>query len=670
VNFFLLTKLAQKAVVLNLIFLAIMSLFRFTLFTFFAPSNVSFFSSDVYNAFFLGLRLDLSVLAYVNLVLFLLLLITSALKVSLKSVITFVRLYYTVMFLLISAILSMDIGFYSFFSSHITILFFGIFDDDTLALWHSLEQNYPTTLIFITSFFYALFLYFLVARIIALTEKNSEQNSKMKMLSFTLITLTLLFLMARGSIGMYPLSKIIPNVSNNAFVNDLALNGVFALEKAYKYYKQNRDNHYDIIKQMGYSKKNIQAAYKDYLQLKFNKNNITLDDANLTHNLQQRTPYNAILEKHKPNVVLIMGESFGAPILKYQSPEFDIMRSLKHHFDANPVFSNFISASNGTIVSMEPLLLNITARPNATTFGQSDFMNTSFLQAAAKVYQKAGYETTLIYGGDLGWRNVGKFFPLQGFDHLVGKHKIIETLHIDPVKDTHDWGVYDEFSLTYLFNQLKNAKKPQFIFILTTNNHPPFILHQGYKSKTLHINATLDKVLKGERSLIMKRLYDYQYALDSVGHFMDKITQDPLLSKNTLVALTADNDTLEGIMNFKNPIAEAKKIPFFLHIPKYIHHKQIDTSIAGSHKDIFPTLYNLTLSNVSYIAMGTNLLDANVTHCGFNDAGNIVTNDGAFKFGNPQNQEQQKCQKFYKATLATQEHLLQSQLTKGTMHEK
>ena len=36
---------------------------------------------------------------------------------------------------------------------------------------------------------------------------------------------------------------------------------------------------------------------------------------------------------------------------------------------------------------------------------------------------------------------------------------------------------------------------------------------------------------------------------------------------------------------------------------------EIDTSLAGSQKDIFPTLYNLTLKDTKYLSIGNNLFD-------------------------------------------------------------
>ena len=87
----------------------------------------------------------------------------------------------------------------------------------------------------------------------------------------------------------------------------------------------------------------------------------------------------------------------------------------------------------------------------------------------------------------------------------------------------------------------------------------------------------------------------------------------------------------------------------------------VDTKTAGSDQDIFPTLYNLTLSDVKYTAVGTDLLDKNRVHCGYNDEGVIVAKDGGFKENEPKTELQKECDAQYKASLAVTEYLIKSQ---------
>ena len=197
------------------------------------------------------------------------------------------------------------------------------------------------------------------------------------------------------------------------------------------------------------------------------------------------------------------------------------------------------------------------------------------------------------------------------------------------------------------------------MYLMTTNNHPPYDIPSEYVSRPLKWSKEMSAHMNGDTQLLDKRLHDYAYALDMAGRFMDEIKKNPKYS-NTVVVITADNNTIESSMKYDNPIATSKLIPFYLYLPKALKPSVIDTFIPGSHKDIFPTLYNLTLSNADYVAMGVNLLDTRVLHCGFNDAGIIVSERGAFEVDKLKNPLQSECNEYYKATLAAQEYLIHS----------
>ena len=124
-----------------------------------------------------------------------------------------------------------------------------------------------------------------------------------------------------------------------------------------------------------------------------------------------------------------------------------------------------------------------------------------------------------------------------------------------------------------------------------------------------------------------------------------------------------NNNTIEGIMHYDNFEEASKKIPFYLYLPEHIRPEAVTTDTPGSHKDLFPTLYALTLSNTSYTAVGSNLFDPESLHCGFNESGIIISATGAFRKNLPSDEQQRECDELYHATLAVGEHLIQSHKT-------
>jgi len=549
------------------------------------------------------------------------------------------------------------VAYFSFFGEHATIMIFGVFDDDTNALLHTALENYNVGLIVFIFLSILFILYWIILKVLSPMNIIKSQAGYFKASIVFILVLVLLGVLARGSLGLFPLVHDTPDPTANIFLNKVAMSPIVSMKNAYKEYKKSKNGKYDLIKDSGY-KDNIVKAFQIHTQ----KTDINKED--LLANIQYKTKKSDLLEKYKPNVVVVMVESFGLPILKYQSSEFDILGNLQKHFQEDILFTHFISSSNGTIVSLEPTLLNITARPHSTAFGQGKYLNTSFSQASARVYQKAGYETSFVYGGNLSWRNVGNFMSKQGFDHVYGRMNIAKELNKDVDAISHDWGVFDEYLYAFVEKKLKESTKPQFIYVLTTNNHPPYKIPKEYKSKSLKISKDLQAHITGDLDLAKRRFRDYAYALDMAGTFLDSI-KNSQLAKNTLVAITADNNTVEGIMKYDDYYNTTKLIPFYLYIPPYLKPKEtIDTSLASSHKDIFPTLYNLTLSDMNYTAIGTNLLDKKHIHCGFNDAGVIISKDGAFKLGKAKTSAQKECEEYYKASLAVTEYLIKSNIAK------
>ena len=638
--------LLRQVVKLQLLFLLLLSLFRASFLFAFSPAQAAFSGPELADAFFLGFRVDLVLVAYLTALPLLLILFNQLAGSRLPRpwLPRILKYYFIIVYLLVSIIIGIDFGYFSFFGEHITLLIFGFFDDDTAALIKIGWKNYNVPLILALCALYAASVVWTVRRVLANVRPLKAVWRPRWTPPLYLLLIALLFVGARGSVGLFPLIKDIPDVSADAFVNALPKNGVFALEKAAEQYRRDKSGRYDLIGQTGY-RGNLPQAFRDYLGT---------DEVNTTDpvgSLARTSPVNPAVEARPPNVVVVMVESFGAPILEYQSDSFDIMRRLKRHFGEDIVFTNFLSGSNGTIVSLEPLLLNVVARPKSVSYGQSRYLGVDFPQAAAEVYRRAGYETSFVYGGDLSWRNVGSFFKRQGFEHVEGKSDIKAALQD---VEEHDWGVYDKHAYDFILRKLRTAKKPQFVFLLTTNNHPPYILSKHYDPKPLVFSEALKKHLTGDLDLDRRRFQDYQYALDMAGRFMDGV-KGSALAQDTVVAITADNNTVEGIMHYDDTLQESKQIPFYLYLPPYLRREPFDRNVSASHNDIFPTLYDRTLSGISYVAVGHDLYARDVLHCGYNDDGIIVSSGGAFRVGKAANPAQKACEKQYKAALAVTE---------------
>lgn len=651
----------KKIIFAHICFLIIMSLFRVIFYLYYSTlDNLNGFYFDILEAFFLGFRIDLTVIGYIQIIPTITLIVLYYLKKEsfLNFFVKFLIYYLFFCYLLVSLLLCADFGFYSYFKEHINILFFGLLDDDTKALLITFWQNYNVIMILAIFFLYLVSLFILIKKVFLIKNKNYNSFLGLKISALIFLILFLFnFLAVRGTLGMYPLGKMIPNISTNEFINKIPQNGFRAFTSALSAREKYNKKKYDLLKVTGY-KNNIEKAFEVHARTK----NINKDD--LLKNITFRTKK---IDNIDYNVVVIMVESFGMPILKYQSNEFDILGELKKHFESDILLRNFISSGDGTISSLQAMLLNIPHRPNSFAFSQSIYNQTSFTYSPAFLYKKADYETSFIYGGDLSWRNLGQFIKYQSYDYLEGKINIFNHLeNKDKNKEEyfHPWGIFDEYLYSHILKKLENSDKKQFIVALSTNNHPPYNIPNDYKSKSLVYNQEIKNHITGDFSLAKQRLTSYAYALDQVGVFLDKFKKSKF-KDNTIVVVTADNNTIDGIMKYDdNEILNSKNIPLYFYLPKELRKKiKIDTNVAGSHKDIFPTLYNLTLNNQEYISIGTDLFNEGLTHYGFNGSMIVNSRTEAKKFKSFK--EKDEMLEYYKASLSISEYLIQEEYKKG-----
>jgi len=648
----------KKLITVYILFLVLMTIFRVVFFSYYSELN-SFieYRFDIFKMLFLGFRIDLTVIGYIQVLPSLVLIVLYYLKKEslYKSFYAFLIYYLFICFTIVTLFISIDFGFYSYFKERINILFFGLFEDDTFALMQTFWQNYSVVWILTIFAIYLITLFLIIKKIF---KQENKENSLIFLLKapslFFLFLILFNFFIIRGTLGMYPIGgKMVENVSTNEYINKMSQNSLRAFINAYKVRDRFKSSKIDYIKETGFAN-NIEKAFE------IHKKSKEINKENLLKNITYKTNK---IDDNNYNVVVIMVESFGMPILKYQSEDFNIMGALKKHFDEDILFTNIISEGDGTISSLETLLLNTPYRPQSFPLSQSNYVHTSFTFAPAFLYQEDGYNTSFIYGGDLTWRDLDKFIKYQGYKNIEGKQDIFSSITPNKKIDDyfHPWGIFDEYLYEYILKKLENSTQKEMIVALSTNNHPPYTLPNDYKSKKLEYSEELKSHIIGDFSLAKQRFGSYAYALDSLGVFLDKFKKSRF-KDNTILVITADNNTVEGIMKYDdNPIFTSKNIPIYFYLPEQLKNRlKIDISVAGSQKDIFPTLYNLTLKDKEYLSIGNNLFDKILPHYGFN--GSLIVNKGleVRKLNSLQEKSDDELINYYKASLAVTEYLIKN----------
>jgi phosphoglycerol transferase MdoB-like AlkP superfamily enzyme len=563
------------------------------LFVFGDPSDLQDYHADVVRAFITGARYDTTVFTYFFLPVFLVVLLP--LKFSWYSV--FSRMFLTgyASFALF-VILLLQIGdfyFFKFFQSHFNLLVFGIIYDDTKAVLESVWTDYPVIRILI----FFMLLFGLLMWVVRKIGKSCIPRDFAPAL-WIRILLVLLFIVSyglgmRGSLGSYPIEKDDATISPNSFVNNLIMNGVFALKDAYADNKRNTITTDSLVILEKFMYPTRLAALSDLglegRQVK------TISDA-----LLDTTGKNEFLEKNPPNVVFILMESWAGYYVDLHSKELNLMGALEAELPYCYLFRNFTSCANGTVHTLEGLMVNSPLTP----LSQSIYMNRPLQSSVAKVFEEKGYKTSFITGAKLGWRNLGKYVSVQNFQQVEGMSHLLTDI---PGAVKCEWGVYDEFLFERVYQQLNESKgKPLFAFVFTTTNHTPYQLPETYVPESVIIPDYIKKKQRSDDKIVIKNLTAYQYTNHFLGRLINRIRNSEL-GKNTLVVVTGDHNTMALYDFTDRQLLQKYGVPLLMYIPDAYKPMMTDVARFGSHKDVFPTIFNLSLSEAIYYSSGNNL---------------------------------------------------------------
>lgn len=617
----------KNLIFLFLIFAVVMTVARATFALYFGDWKALLeHTGDLKKAFFLGFRFDLMPLAYINALPFIILNLGYFFpsKKTIKFVRFFLVSFLTIGYFLLCWLYVCDYGFYSYFQEHLNVLFFGFFEDDTQALIISIWKNYPVILwggiLLVMHYGLFRFIKFLFSPYeFDLTAKKFT----FKMPAVFLSGLVAIAFMGRGNFTRLPLSIEDAFLSNYEFINEIALNGALTLNRAIKIRKTFGKDNYNYLKNYGFQ--DWQEAYQAVTGNK-------TSESKITRALRSRTEVNPKVAQEQPHVVLVVMESFGSFWNEENSESFDILGDLKKHFKKGLLFKNFLPAENGTIGSIVSVATSQVIRPGARFLSESEFMNTALSSAGHLPFKKSGYDTHFVYGGKLGWRNLGKYLKVQKYDHLWGADEVKEAMpelnNIAAVDLGNEWGIFDEYLYSFIEEQLRTATKPQFFLVLTTSNHPPFEYPSTYMPREVALTKEVMAKITVDEGLARKRFLGVQYANQKMSEFLDRLKFN---NRKSVVALTGDHSYwiargVEQDQEFKR-----YAVPFFISVPASLRPSNVDTSKFGSHEDIFPTLYHLTLSNQSYVKLGENLL-SDESHAS-NSSGMMANKAGAYHHG-------------------------------------
>lgn len=484
-------------------------------------------------------------------------------------------------------------GYYGYYHTPIDAIVFGLFEDDTAAVFRTLWEDRHLVLGTATALGLGVLTAWLAVR--------PARRPPRAWLRTALVAATpiLLLLVIRGRVGGFPLNAKDFAVSTEPLLNASVPNGPIALAVAASQrldVARIGDDAVAGLNRVGFGSPAEAAAALGLTPP-------DASEAEVAEALFVRSRRNPVAAAHPPHVVLVVMESWGADALRYHSARNDLLGRLAPHLSSGFLFRRFVSSQNGTDGSLEALLVNSPLTPILS--GAEGHV--PFEQAAVRPFRAAGYRTVFGMGWSGTWRGIAAAYPIQGFDEV---RDVNDVLTVVPDAPVGTWGVPDAALFDWALHRLDeaDAKGEHLLLVLmTATNHSPLRIPPGYQVRPIDLSSLAGRPL-GEPDARLQ-LETYQYACDALGGFLDALAEREL-SGRTIVAATGDHNTREL---FLYPDARdlpwRDRVPFFLRVPPaYLGGAAPDLERWAGHRDIFPTLEGLALSEARVFRSGEDLL--------------------------------------------------------------
>ncbi|ENE8347106.1 sulfatase-like hydrolase/transferase [Campylobacter upsaliensis] len=459
--------------------------------------------------------------------------------------------------------------YYEMYKSKIDVFIFSVQNEEFGTIFKIIYADYPIIFALLALVLAVGVCVFINYKVLKISLKPLRLNVFIVIfLNFILIGIYVLAL--RG-----PYHQILMNERNYRFanlevINDIALNPIMAFSWARKASKE--------LQKLPYiSDEEGEALQKELFSF------------------FATTPYNP---QNKPHIFVNLMESFANNALEFHSLELNLLGELEKHFKEDFVFERFLSSGNGTAPSLFYLYFN-----SPITLTKSKYFKTNLTQNPTEPFTKQGYEVIFITSGNRSWFELGTFLEGQ-------KIKLIDSISLlkdYPNAQKTAYGILDEYMYYKAYELFKGAEKPLLIIALSTSNHPPYPKVYESISKA-NLNGKINEKLPKNT---YENLNNYAYANSEFGKFVSKIKASDFKDK-IIIAATGDHRVRDMKIDPLREKAFAYSVPFYLYVPQiYQNNLYYDKYRLASHKDIFPTLYELSLSETAYYSLGgRNLLAA------------------------------------------------------------
>lgn len=542
--------------------------------------SLSAFSwEDIAKAFYIGVRFDGRIAAFMSLPL-LVFLFTPFLSRFFGNIRPFLLGFYVIAFAFYILIYIADFAHYAYLNSRVNFAAVGLLEDTKEALG-MIWQTYPVIKL--------LLVLVVVVAILTLCAKTIlnkwvyAKNALSHKITSAFATLFVLVILIYGQYGIvyYPLRWSEAYFSGYNQITALGLNPIqnLADTRPQNFYVDNteqaRKAYPNTAKYLGVQNPNADSIRYD----RFSQ---------------------AAGGGDKPNIVIIVIESMSTHKSSLMFDELDTTRFLKQLSTESLYFPNYYASARTTARAMFSIITGI---PDVNEYFKTSSRDPYTIDQNLVWNNFDGYTKLYMIGGNANWANIRGVMS----NNVSGLTIYDEGYWKSPRMDV--WGISDHDLLQEANVLLETQKEPFISLIQLASFHTPFTVPDGI--------ADLDYTIPNDEYLA-------KYAFDSKQEYLALKFCDYALKKffesakkssyydNTIFIITGDHGMSQVSpsveLTYSNLSLHEFQVPLIIHSPKYFPQAKIMKQ-TGGHIDIFPTAAGLAGVKVHNTTMGRDLLD-------------------------------------------------------------
>lgn len=292
--------------------------------------------------------------------------------------------------------------------------------------------------------------------------------------------------------------------SSNAYVNELAGNGIYQFFAAYRSASLDYARYYRTVP--------IDEAWAQVRAQVATPDAAFFGPTGIARRIHNPAP------EQRMNVVLISVESLSADF----SGSYGRKDSLTPHLDAltprSLLLADLWATGTRTVRGLEALSLSVPPTPGESIVRRE---HNEGLATLGEVFRGKGYHVQFLYGGYGAFDDMNRFFGHNGYDVHDRTEIADKDIHHENV-----WGVADEDLYRMAMQHFDadfTAGKPFFAHLMTTSNHRPYTFPAGRGPWP-----------QGRRESAVA------YTDWAIGDFLRRASRKPWF-RNTLFVITADH---------------------------------------------------------------------------------------------------------------------------------